>query len=345
MYAIRSYYASNAGFVQLCKSQNQECLLEGMQKIFNHIGGVPTRILFDNMSTAVAKIMPKQQRKLTDSFSRFVLHHKFKASFCNPNKGNEKGNVENKVGYKRRNYMVPVPIITDLNEYNKKLFEICEADIKREHYEKKELICDLFEEDKLELLPLPKIPFKVIRLEKVKTDNYSFVRFENNRYGTSPEYKQCGMWLEISADEIRILNEKYEQVAIHKRFYELAKKPIIDWISYLPAISRKPNSFKYTEFFLSLPGIWQNYFNFAEFDERKKMLNILTPIIIQDKLDEATAVLELTEVNDTDSFLTAYRSLTEPSDKPKEVFTSNMPKQTPYKNDLSVYDALIGGDI
>ena len=179
--------------------------------------------------------------------------------------------------------MVPVPTITDLNEYNNKLFEICEVDMKREHYEKKELICDLFEEDKLELLLLPKIPFKVIRLEKVKTDNYSFVRFENNRYGTSTEYKRCEMWLEISADDIRILNEKYEQVAIHKRFYELAKKPIIDWISYLPAISRKPNSFKYTEFFLSLPDIWQNYFNFADFDERKKMLNILTQIIIQDK--------------------------------------------------------------
>ncbi|MHB9010476.1 MAG: transposase [Carboxydocellales bacterium] len=55
---VMSFPASNGAYVQLCPSQNQECLLEGMQKIFEHMGGVPTRILFDNMSAAVAKVLP-----------------------------------------------------------------------------------------------------------------------------------------------------------------------------------------------------------------------------------------------------------------------------------------------
>ena len=51
-----SYPYSNAGHMQLFKSANQECLLEGMKAIFEHIGGVPTAIWFDNLSPAVKKI-------------------------------------------------------------------------------------------------------------------------------------------------------------------------------------------------------------------------------------------------------------------------------------------------
>ena len=39
-----------------------------------------------------------------------MLHYRFQADFCNPASGNEKGNVENKVGYSRRNAFVPVPV-------------------------------------------------------------------------------------------------------------------------------------------------------------------------------------------------------------------------------------------
>ena len=40
-----------------------------MQKIFEYIGGVPTRILFDNMSSIVAKVFPDKKRKL----ARFLI--------------------------------------------------------------------------------------------------------------------------------------------------------------------------------------------------------------------------------------------------------------------------------
>lgn len=343
---VLSFPASNASYVQLCKSQNQECLLEGMQRIFEYIGGVPTRILFDNMSTAVAKILPKHQRKLADGFSRFVLHHRFKTVFCNPNKGQEKGHVEGKVGYDRRNFMVPIPKVPDLNKFNEYLFQVCDKDMERKHYQKKDMINDLFELDKQALLPLPEKRFKVTRLEKVKTDNYSFARFENNRYSTAPQYNRCEMWLEISADEIRILNEKYEEVKVHERHYEMAESPIIDWTAYLPAITRKPNAFKYTSFFGTLPKIWQDYFNTSDVDESKRMLSAITPIIIDGKLDTATAALELSNARDVDSFHSCYRSLTDEMSAP-EVITPNTPRQTPYKQDLSVYAELMrtGGDV
>lgn len=340
---VITFPASNGGYVQICKSENAECLLEAMQRIFEYIGKVPTRILFDNMSSAVAKILPKRGRKLADTFGRFVMHHKFKATFCNPNKGQEKGNVENKVGYKRRNLFVPVPTIIDLAEFNENLLMLCDEDMNRGHYRKQELICDLLEQDLEAMLPLPKERFKVTRLEKAKTDKYSFVQFETNKYSTAPEYNRCEMWLEISAEDVRVLNDKYQEVVVHKRRYGQMTEPIVDWIKYLTAISRKPNAFKYTSFFKELPIVWQEYFNNADYDDSKKMLNVLTPIMLDGKLPEATIAMEVGDISDTDEFLICYRSLTEPI-KPKNVVTKNTPIQMPYKNDLSVYGELIGGE-
>ena len=96
---IVSFPHSNTGWMQVYPSENQECLLTGLKRIFYYIGGVPNRIRCDNMSTAVAQVLEGEERVITDGFYRFMLHHRFKADFCSPNKGNEKGNVENKVGY------------------------------------------------------------------------------------------------------------------------------------------------------------------------------------------------------------------------------------------------------
>lgn len=131
-----SFPYSNHALTQVCASQNQECFLEGLKRIFEHIGGVPGSIRFDNMRTAVHNICKNGDRELTDGFTRFMLHYRFKAEFCNPRAGNEKGNVENKVGYTRRNYFVPVPVIENTEEYNKKLFKRCDTDSERTYYKK-----------------------------------------------------------------------------------------------------------------------------------------------------------------------------------------------------------------
>lgn len=46
---------------------------------------------------------------------RFKCHYEFSISFCNPDSGHEKGNVENKIGYSRRNFFVSLPSWTVLN--------------------------------------------------------------------------------------------------------------------------------------------------------------------------------------------------------------------------------------
>jgi transposase len=100
---------SNQGYQQLYAGENAECLFEGLKNIFSHIGGVPREIWFDNTSTIVTEIIKGGGRLVTEKFERFNAHYGFKAIFCNPNAGNEKGSVEAKVGYHRRNMLVPIP--------------------------------------------------------------------------------------------------------------------------------------------------------------------------------------------------------------------------------------------
>jgi len=122
--------------------------------IFAHIGGVPTRLWFDNLSPAVKTIFKADGRELTDAFLRFKNHYGFATAFCNPSRGHEKGSVETKVGYHRRNMLVPVPEVDDLEAFNRRLLEECDQDMVRPHYLKKRLHRDLFEEDLRALLPL-----------------------------------------------------------------------------------------------------------------------------------------------------------------------------------------------
>ena len=77
---------------------------------FEFFGGVPLRISYDNTSIAVSKIIGNE-RELTRGFLTLESHHLFDHHFCHVGRGNEKGHVENHVGYSRRNLLVPGPVI------------------------------------------------------------------------------------------------------------------------------------------------------------------------------------------------------------------------------------------
>lgn len=121
-YLVVSFPFSNAFYFQVFPSQNKDCFLEGMKRVFHHMGGVPKAIRFDNLSSAVKKVLPNGERHLTEEFQNFVLHYGFECEFCNPNKGNEKGHVEAMVKYVRNNFLLPGLHVTELDELNHELW-------------------------------------------------------------------------------------------------------------------------------------------------------------------------------------------------------------------------------
>lgn len=340
---VMSFPWSNAGFAQVCRQETKECLCEGLQRIFEYIGGVPLRILFDNMSSAVVQIEAHGKRQLTEMFMRFTMHYRYKAEFCNPDSPHEKGSVENKVGYIRRNYLLPPPEITDLDEFNRRLLDKCMEDLYREHYTKQVNINELFASEQEALTPLPRERFRVFELVKEKTDKYSFIRVDKKPYSTSPEYIECEMWLEIGPSEIRILNGKYELVASHVREYDGGLEPVINFDNYIETLTRKPRAFLNSPFFPTLPEVIQTQLKSLPYGELKKMLLTLVPIIREGKLGDAASVLELSAIRSSEDFSAAYRALTEDPREIPAVTTSLTPKQQPYLPKLDPYTALLGG--
>jgi transposase len=87
----------------------QQAFLEAHELAFSYFGGVFRCLRYDNLKSAVKKILRGHQREETERLIAFRSHWGFQTEFCNPARGNEKGGVEGEVGYFRRNHLVPVP--------------------------------------------------------------------------------------------------------------------------------------------------------------------------------------------------------------------------------------------
>ncbi|KSV60647.1 hypothetical protein ASU35_00275 [Acetivibrio ethanolgignens] len=136
-------------------------------------------------------------------FAPDYSHYRIKPVFMNLESGWEKGNVENKVGYLRRNELVPVPRFDDLAEENCHFLRRYATDMQREHYDDDEsrLISELFEEDKAYLLPLPSVPFDTALYTTVKTDKYGKFTLDagKHRYSASPAFCESIVNLKITS--------------------------------------------------------------------------------------------------------------------------------------------------
>ena len=108
VFAMRSM-ASGAAFHRAYLHATQQAFLEAHEAAFAYFGGVFRLLRYDNLASAVRKILRGHRREETARFVAFRSHWRFAAEFCTPGEGHEKGGVEGEVGYFRRNHLVPVP--------------------------------------------------------------------------------------------------------------------------------------------------------------------------------------------------------------------------------------------
>jgi transposase len=154
-------------FVVAFPAETTEAFLEGHVRAFAYFAGVPTRILYDNTTLAVARILGDGERLKTRAFSELQSHYLFAEKFGRPAKGNDKGKVEGLVGYARRNFMVPIPRAASWEELNLHLEAACLKRRQRRMRGHRETITERFERDRAALLPLPAVPYEAC--EKIST--------------------------------------------------------------------------------------------------------------------------------------------------------------------------------
>lgn len=293
-YLVLSFPYSNGGYLQLNYGENMECLLEGLVAMFEYIGGVPTEIWFDNTRTIVTDIIRGGGRHMTERFLRFSEHYRFTPVFMNPDAGWEKGNVENKVGYLRRNELVPVPKFDSLKEANRRLLHNCDIDMEKEHYDSADGISirELFEEDRHALLPLPAVPFNTALYTTAVTNKYGKFTLDNgrHRYSSSPAFSETAIHLKLTAAEVIVMDTSMLEITRHRRLYG-KERECMDWIPYLTDIARKPRALRNSGIYKMLPENIRLYTECCTDSERSRLLNQLAELTAQSSFDEALKII------------------------------------------------------
>jgi transposase len=344
-YLNLSFPQSNQGYFQLFKGENQECLFEGLISIFEHIGGVPPRVWFDNAKAIVTKVLKDGERTLTDDFMRFCEHYRFEAVFCNVDAGHEKGNVESKVGYHRRNWLVPIPRFERLDEFNQEMLKTCDLDAEREHYRKDATIAELYANDKAALLPLPAVPLDVSKYITVRTNGYGRFYLNNglHEYSVSPQYAESRVLIKVTANEVIALDKNHQPIVRHKRLYGDTRQQSMQWLPYLTQLSRSPNALKYTGVYTMLPETIKTYLDQCTRSDTGKILKVIAALTERNGFESAVTTVDHAlkySATDADSLINLHnRIYGQVPDLAPMPLAGNIPRLTPVTPCLVTYDA------
>ena len=235
---------SDAIYCQAFPRECTEAFLEGHVRAFAFLGGVPRRISYDNSKIAVARITGSRDRRVTGEFLRLKSHCLFEDHFCLVRRPNEKGHVETLVGFARRNFLVPVPVLHGgLEGLNARLEADCRADLSRRLRGKPATKAELLAEERAALLPLPGEAFVAARVEPTSADSLSLVRFDTNDYSVPTQFAHHRVTAIGAVDTVRIVVGD-RVVATHRRSW--GREGVFhEPVHYLALLERKPGAFDF----------------------------------------------------------------------------------------------------
>jgi len=144
---------------------SQQTLLEVIdihQRFLERLGGVPEEIVYDNMKTVVTD---NRKKKIQATFLDVATHYGFKIRLCNPRKPNEKGTVENGVGYVRREAFSLRRDFASLEEANEYLLKECEIINGRLPATRKQTRAQALKKEQELFHPLPQTPWDNYKTE------------------------------------------------------------------------------------------------------------------------------------------------------------------------------------
>lgn len=231
---------SNMRFALAYRGETAECVCHGLRTIFEHIGGAPRQLIFDN-ATGVGRRTGEQVVE-SRLFAAFKLHYRCTARYCNPYSGNEKGNVENAVGFLRRNLMVPELQAATLAGINQVLLARCDALATKEHWRKGVPIGELFISDVAACLALPSAGFDPIRYESRVADKTGTLLIGGNTYTAGPAFAGRRVTVGIGHDCVQVLDEQAHPVVSLPRVYGTGNTTVFDPAGLLPLLIRKPGA-------------------------------------------------------------------------------------------------------
>jgi len=237
-FAVRSM-ASGAAFHCSYERATQQAFLEAHERAFAYFGGIFALLRYDNLASAVKKILRGYEREQTERFIAFRSHWGFRSEFCNPASGHEKGGVEGEVGYFRRNHLVPVPVVGDAAELDEMLLGWCREDGARRLEGREQPVGEAMLLEKPHLLPLAAEGFDLRETAFPAVDAKGCVKVRGNWY-SAPMPPGTAARVEVSAGWVEVFDGG-RAVARHARSYGHGQRRL-ELEHYLEVLHRKPGA-------------------------------------------------------------------------------------------------------
>jgi transposase len=209
-------------YVEFTVSQTMEHFLGCHQNAFDFFGAVPTKIMVDNLKSAVLKRIVGKAPIFNPKYLDFANHYGFTIVPCAVGKGNEKGRVESGVGYVKKNFLAGLHI-PDFNTLRPAAIHWLNtvANV-RVHGQTGKRPVDRFQRERESMNPLPPHPYDIATISQIRASKQFRVTVDTNRYSVPAEYAGARLTLKTYPDRLCIYHQD-KLLARHLRSYDRRK--------------------------------------------------------------------------------------------------------------------------
>ena len=209
-------------YVEFVWDQQVKTWLRLHRNAFDFFGGVPGRIMPDNLKAAILRAC-WDDPQVQYSYRECAQHYGFRIAPCRPRTPQHKGKVEQGgVHYVKRNFLGGREPAT-ITQANRDALVWCNTTAGlRIHGTVKEKPLERFEEvERTHLKPLPEAPYDLLVWKQAKVYRDCYVSFEGSYYSAPFRLVGQKLWLCAGSKQVRLFNQDYELQATHER----AQKP------------------------------------------------------------------------------------------------------------------------
>jgi hypothetical protein len=229
-------------FVVAYPRETQEMVFDAHNRAFAFFGGVPLRMVYDNLKAVVEAIFTGKARLFNRRFMVLANHYLFEPVACTPASGWEKGQVENQVGNIREWLFTPLARFASFEALNEWLATRCRELAARKHPvtpERSIAACFVQEQSSLRKILAP---FDGYVEHMVRVSSTCLVVLDRNRYSVPAAYAGRAVSVRSTAGGVSIVADG-AVIAEHARRFGRDQLICDPW-HYLPILERKPGALR-----------------------------------------------------------------------------------------------------
>ena len=203
-------------YLEFTLSQTSEFFLACHENAFAAFGGVPKKVMVDNLRSAVLQRLAGVAPVFNPKYLDFSRHWGFEIAPCNVRAGNEKGRVENGVGYVKKNLLAGLELADFAALQPQATLWVDTVANVRMHEATHQRPIDRFEDERAHLGRLNPAGFDLARVCLVRANPQFRVALDSNYYSVPSRYAGQRLTLKAHADRVCIY-ERDQLVARHAR--------------------------------------------------------------------------------------------------------------------------------